>query len=143
MGSGMFSLYHGLRGPNVATCSACATASHAIGEAWRTLVMGDADVMFAGGTEAAVTPTAIGGFAAMKALSTRNDNPQNASRPFDAERDGFVMGEGAGIIMLEELEHAKARGARIYCELAGYGNTADAHHMTAPAPEGELSLIHI
>ena len=137
MGSGMFSLYNGLRGPNVATCSACATASHAIGEAWRTLVMGDADVMFAGGTEAAVTPTGIGGFAAMKALSTRNDDPSTASRPFDAERDGFVMGEGAGVIVLEELEHAKARGARIYCELAGYGNTADAHHMTAPAPEGE------
>ena len=137
MGSGMFSLYNGLRGPNVATCSACATASHAVGEAWRTLVMGDADVMFAGGTEAAVTPTGIGGFAAMKALSTRNDDPSTASRPFDAERDGFVMGEGAGVIVLEELEHAKARGARIYCELAGYGNTADAHHMTAPAPEGE------
>ena len=137
MGSGMFSLYNGLRGPNVATCSACATASHAVGEAWRTLVMGDADVMFAGGTEAAVTPTGIGGFAAMKALSTRNDDPETASRPFDAKRDGFVMGEGAGVIVLEELEHAKARGARIYCELAGYGNTADAHHMTAPAPEGE------
>ena len=137
MGSGMFSLYNGLRGPNVATCSACATASHAVGEAWRTLIMGDADVMFAGGTEAAVTPTGIGGFAAMKALSTRNDDPKTASRPFDAERDGFVMGEGAGVIVLEELEHAKARGARIYCELAGYGNTADAHHMTAPAPEGE------
>jgi len=137
MGSGMFSLYNGLRGPNVATCSACATASHAIGEAWRTLVMGDADVMFAGGTESAVTPTGIGGFAAMKALSTRNDDPGTASRPFDAERDGFVMGEGAGVLVLEELEHAKTRGARIYCELAGYGNTADAHHMTAPAPEGE------
>ena len=137
MSSGMFSLYHGLRGPNVATCSACATASHAIGEAWRTLVMGDADVMFAGGTEAAVTPTGIGGFAAMKALSTRNEEPQTASSPFDAKRDGFVMGEGAGVVMLEELEHAKARGARIYCELVGYGNTADAHHMTAPAPEGE------
>ena len=137
MSSGMFSLYHGLRGPNVATCSACATASHAIGEAWRTLVMGDADVMFAGGTEAAVTPTSIGGFAAMKALSTRNEEPQTASSPFDAKRDGFVMGEGAGVVMLEELEHAKARGARIYCELVGYGNTADAHHMTAPAPEGE------
>ena len=137
MSSGMFSLYHGLRGPNVATCSACATASHAIGEAWRTLVMGDADVMFAGGTEAAVTPTSIGGFAAMKALSRRNEEPKTASSPFDAKRDGFVMGEGAGVVMLEELEHAKARGARIYCELVGYGNTADAHHMTAPAPEGE------
>ena len=137
MASGMFSLYQGLRGPNVATCSACATANHAIGEAWRTLVMGEADIMFAGGTEAAVLPTAIGGFAAMKALSTRNDDPEHASRPFDAGRDGFVMGEGAGVLVLETLEHATARGARIYCELAGYGNTADAHHMSAPAPEGE------
>ncbi len=137
MASGMFSLYHGLRGPNVATCSACATASHAIGEAWRTLVMGDADAMFAGGTEAAITPVALGGFAAMKALSTRNDDPQHASRPFDAERDGFVIGEGAGVLVLEELEHARARGARIYCEMAGYGNTADAYHMTSPAPGGE------
>ena len=137
MASGMFSLYQGLRGPNVATCSACATANHAIGEAWRTLVMGEADVMFAGGTEAAVLPTAMGGFAAMKALSTRNDDPGHASRPFDAGRDGFVMGEGAGVLVLETLEHATARGARIYCELAGYGNTSDAHHMSAPAPEGE------
>ena len=137
MASGMFSLYHGLRGPNVATCSACATANHAIGEAWRTLAMGDADVMFAGGTEAAVLPTAMGGFAAMKALSTRNDDPLHASRPFDAGRDGFVMGEGAGVLVLENFEHAKARKARIYCEIAGYGNTADAHHMSAPAPEGE------
>ena len=137
MASGMFSLYHGLRGPNVATCSACATASHAIGEAWRTLVMGDADVMVAGGTEAAVAPCAVGGFASMKALSTRNDDPRHASRPFDAGRDGFVMGEGSGVLVLEEFEHAKARGARIYCEMAGYGNTADAHHMTSPAPEGE------
>ena len=137
MASGMFSLYQGLRGPNVATCSACATANHAIGEAWRTLVMGEADIMFAGGTEAAVLPTAIGGFAAMKALSTRNDDPEHASRPFDAGRDGFVMGEGAGVLVLETLEHATARSARIYCELAGYGNTADAHHMSAPAPEGE------
>ena len=137
MVSGMFSLYNGLRGPNVATCSACATANHAIGEAWRTLVMGDADVMVAGGTESAVLPTAMGGFAAMKALSTRNDDPKHASRPFDAGRDGFVMGEGAGVLVLETVEHATARGARIYCELAGYGNTADAHHMSAPAPEGE------
>ena len=137
MASGMFSLYHGLRGPNVATCSACATASHAIGEAWRTLVMGDADAMVAGGTEAPVAPCSVGGFASMKALSTRNDDPQHASRPFDAGRDGFVMGEGSGVLVLEELEHAKARGARIYCEMAGYGNTADAHHMTSPAPGGE------
>ena len=137
MASGMFSLYNGLRGPNIATCSACATASHAIGEAWRTLVMGDADVMLAGGTEAAINPIAMSGFDSMKAMSRRNDDPQHASRPFDADRDGFVMGEGSGVVVLETLEHAKARGARIYCEIAGYGNTADAHHMTSPAPGGE------
>jgi len=137
MASGLFSMFHRLRGPNLATCSACATSSHAIGEAWRTLKMGDADVMFAGGSEATVTPLGIGGFCAMKAMSTRNAEPQRASRPFDAERDGFVMGEGAGVVVLEELEHARARGARVYCEVAGYGNTADAHHMTVPSPEGE------
>lgn len=137
MGSGLFSMYHGLRGPNLATCSACATASHAIGEAWRTLKMGDARVMFAGGSEATITPLGIGGFCAMKAMSTRNAEPKRASRPFDAGRDGFVMGEGAGVVVLEELEHARARGARIYCEVVGYGNTADAHHVTAPAPGGE------
>ncbi len=137
MASGLFSMYHKLRGPNVATCSACATATHAIGEAWRTIKMGDAQVMFAGGTEATIVPIGIGGFCAMRAMSTRNDEPKRSSRPFDKERDGFVMGEGAGVIVLEELEHAKARGARIYCELVGYGNTADANHMTAPAPEGE------
>ncbi|MBT5312126.1 MAG: beta-ketoacyl-ACP synthase II [Verrucomicrobia bacterium] len=137
MASGMFSLYNGLRGPNIATCSACATASHAIGEAWRTLVMGDADVMLAGGTEAAINPIAMSGFDSMKAMSRRNDDPQHASRPFDADRDGFVMGEGSGVVVLETLEHAKARGARIYCEIAGYGNTTDAHHMTSPAPGGE------
>ncbi|RME93078.1 MAG: beta-ketoacyl-[acyl-carrier-protein] synthase II [Verrucomicrobia bacterium] len=137
MASGLFSMYKGLKGPNLATCSACATSAHAIGEAWRTIKMGDADVMFAGGSEATVTPLGIAGFCAMKAMSTRNDEPQRASRPFDLERDGFVMGEGAGILVLEELEHAKARGARIYCELAGYGNTADAYHMTAPSPQGE------
>ena len=137
MSSGLFSMYYKLRGPNLATCSACATANHAIGEAWRTLKMGDAKVMFAGGAEATVTALGIGGFCAMKAMSTRNDDPQHASRPFDLDRDGFVMGEGSGVLVLEELEHAKARGARIYCELAGYGNTADANHMTAPAPFGE------
>ena len=137
MASGMFSLYNGLRGPNIATCSACATASHAIGEAWRTLVMGDADAMLAGGTEAAINPIAMSGFDSMKAMSRRNDDPQHASRPFDADRDGFVMGEGSGVVVLETLEHAKERGARIYCEIAGYGNTADAHHMTSPAPGGE------
>jgi 3-oxoacyl-[acyl-carrier-protein] synthase II len=137
MASGLFSMFHRLRGPNMATCSACATASHAIGEAWRTIKMGDARVMFAGGSEATITPLGVGGFCAMKAMSTRNQEPQRASRPFDAERDGFVMGEGAGVVVLEELEHAKARNARIYAEVAGYGNTADAYHMTAPSPEGE------
>jgi 3-oxoacyl-[acyl-carrier-protein] synthase II len=137
MASGMFSMYYKLRGPNVATCSACATSNHAVGEAWRTIKMGAAEVMFAGGSEATVVPLGIGGFCAMKALSTRNDEPKRASRPFDVGRDGFVMGEGAGVVVLEELEHAKARGARIYCELVGYGNTADANHITAPAPQGE------
>ncbi len=137
MASGLVSMYFGLRGPNFATCSACATASHAIGEAWRTIKMGDAQVMLAGGAEATIVPIGIGGFCAMRAMSTRNDDPKHASRPFDKERDGFVMGEGAGVIMLEDLEHAKARGARIYAELVGYGNTADAHHLTAPSPGGE------
>lgn len=137
MASGMFSMYYKLRGPSVATCSACATSNHAIGEAWRTLKMGDAKVMFAGGAEATIVPLGIGGFCAMKAMSTRNDEPKRSSRPFDKDRDGFVMGEGAGVVVLEELEHAKARGARIYCELVGYGNTADANHMTAPSPQGE------
>lgn len=137
MASGFFSMFFKLRGPNVATCSACATSTHAIGEAWRTIKMGDANVMFAGGSEATIVPIGIGGFCAMKAMSTRNSDPKRASRPFDIERDGFVMGEGAGIVVLEELEHAKSRGARIYAELVGYGNTADANHMTAPAPFGE------
>jgi 3-oxoacyl-[acyl-carrier-protein] synthase II len=137
MASGLVSMYLNLRGPNFATCSACATANHAIGEAWRTIKMGDAQVMFAGGAEATIVPIGIGGFCAMKAMSTRNDDPKKSSRPFDKERDGFVMGEGAGVIVMEELEHAKARGAKIYAELAGYGNTADAHHLTAPSPGGE------
>jgi 3-oxoacyl-[acyl-carrier-protein] synthase II len=137
MGSGLFSMYYKLRGPNFATCSACATSNHALGEAWRTIKMGDATAIFAGGAEATIVPVGIGGFCAMKALSTRNDDPLHASRPFDRERDGFVMGEGAGVLLLEELEHAKARGAKIYCEVVGYGNTADANHVTAPAPEGE------
>src|SRR5436309_7602053 len=137
MASGLFSMYYKLRGPNFATCSACATSNHAIGEAWRTIKMGDAQIIFAGGAEATIVPIGIGGFCAMKAMSTRNDDPKHASRPFDKERDGFVMGEGAGVLVLEELEHAKKRGAKIYCEIVGYGNTADAHHLTAPAPEGE------
>jgi 3-oxoacyl-[acyl-carrier-protein] synthase II len=137
MASGLLSMYKGLRGPNFATCSACATANHAIGEAWRAVKMGDAQVMFAGGAEAAVVPIGIGGFCAMRAMSTRNDDPKHASRPFDRERDGFVMGEGAGVVVLEELERAKKRGANIYCEIVGYGNTADAYHLTSPAPNGE------
>ena len=137
MASGLFSMYHGLRGPNFATCSACATANHALGEAWRTIKMGEAVMMFAGGAEAPIVPIGIGGFCAMKAMSTRNDDPTHASRPFDKDRDGFVMGEGAGVMVLEELEHAKHRGAKIYCEVTGYGNTADAHHLTAPSPGGE------
>jgi 3-oxoacyl-[acyl-carrier-protein] synthase II len=137
MASGMFSMYYKLRGPNLATCTACATATHALGEAWRTIKMGDAQVMFAGGAEATITQLGIGGFCAMRAMSGRNDDPQHASRPFDVDRDGFVMGEGAGVLVLEELEHAKARDAKIYAEIIGYGNTADANHMTAPAPGGE------
>ena len=137
MASGLFSMFYNLRGPNFATCSACATANHAIGEAWRTIKMGDAQVMFAGGAEATIVPIGIGGFCAMNAMSTRNDDPKHASRPFDQDRDGFVMGEGAGVMVLEELEHAKKRGAKIYCEIVGYGNTADAHHLTAPSPDGE------
>jgi 3-oxoacyl-[acyl-carrier-protein] synthase II len=137
MASGIISMYHNLRGPNFATCSACATANHALGEAWRTIKMGDASVMLAGGAEATVVPIGIGGFCAMKAMSTRNADPKRASRPFDKERDGFVMGEGSGVLVLEDLEHAKARGARIYAEFSGYGNTADAHHLTAPSPGGE------
>jgi 3-oxoacyl-[acyl-carrier-protein] synthase II len=137
MGSGLFSMFHQLRGPNFATCSACASGTHALGEAWRTLKMGDADVMFAGGGEATIVPLGLGGFCAMRALSTRNDDPQHASRPFDRDRDGFVMGEGGGVVVLEELQHAKARGARIYAEMLGYGNAADAFHLTAPPPGGE------
>src|SRR5262249_2183995 len=136
MASGVFSMYQNLRGPNFATCSACATSNHAIGEAWRTIKMGDAKVMFAGGAEATIVPLGIAGFCAMRAMSTKNDDPKRSSRPFDSERDGFVMGEGAGVVVLEELEHARARNARIYCEVAGYGNTADASHITSPAPEG-------
>ncbi len=137
MASGLFSIYHKLRGPNFATCSACATSVHAIGEAWRTIKMGGANAIFAGGTEATIVPMGIGGFCAMRAMSTRNLEPKRASRPFDRERDGFVMGEGAGILLLEDLEHARARAAKIYCEIVGYGNTADACHITAPSPEGE------
>jgi 3-oxoacyl-[acyl-carrier-protein] synthase II len=137
MASGFVSMELGLQGPNFATVSACATACHAIGEAWRMVRADEADVFVAGGAEAAVVPLGVGGFAAMKALSTRNDEPARASRPFDRDRDGFVMGEGAGVILIEELEHARRRNAPIYCEIAGYGLSADAYHMTSPLPGGE------
>ncbi|MEP6857639.1 MAG: beta-ketoacyl-ACP synthase II [Gemmatimonadales bacterium] len=135
--AGIVSMMFNAKGPNYATVSACATSAHAIGDAYRTIQYGDADVMITGGAEATVTPMAIGGFANMKALSERNDSPETASRPFDATRDGFVMGEGAGILILEELEHALTRGATIYAEIVGYGATGDAYHLTAPAPDGE------
>jgi 3-oxoacyl-[acyl-carrier-protein] synthase II len=149
MASGLISMEFGLKGPNLCIVTACATSNNAIGESWRTIKFGDADVFLAGGAEASIIPIGLAGFAAMKALSTRNDEPERASRPFDRDRDGFVMGEGAGIMVVEELEHAKARGARIYCELAGYGLSSDAYHMTAPEPEGagaaramQLALDH-
>ncbi|MEP6508209.1 MAG: beta-ketoacyl-ACP synthase II, partial [Gemmatimonadales bacterium] len=135
--AGIVSMQFQAKGPNYATVSACATSAHAIGDAYRTIQYGDADVMITGGAEATVTPMAMGGFANMKALSERNDSPETASRPFDLTRDGFVMGEGAAILILEELEHARKRGARIYSELVGYGATGDAYHLTAPAPNGE------
>lgn len=134
MASGLVSMDLGLRGPNFAPVSACATSAHAIGEAWRMIRDGDADAFLAGGSEAAIAPMGMAGFAAMKALSTRNDAPEKASRPFDRDRDGFVMGEGAGMVVIEDLESAKKRGARIYAELVGYGLTADAYHMSAPLP---------
>jgi 3-oxoacyl-[acyl-carrier-protein] synthase II len=137
MASGIVSMEWGLQGPNFAPVSACATSAHSVGEAWRIIREGDADAFVAGGSEAAIVPLGIGGFAAMKALSTRNDEPAKASRPWDKDRDGFVMGEGAGIVVMEELEHAKARGARIYGEIVGYGMTADAFHMSAPLPNHE------
>lgn len=137
MASGIVSMEYDLRGPNMCIVTACATANNSIGEAWRIIKFGDADGFIAGGCEATITPLGIAGFASMKALSLRNDDPQKACRPFDRDRDGFVMSEGAGIVVLEEYESAKKRGARIYCELAGYGCTGDAYHMTAPMPEGE------
>jgi 3-oxoacyl-[acyl-carrier-protein] synthase II len=135
--SGLVSMRYDAKGPNYATVSACASGAHAIGNAFRSIQVGEADVMLTGGTEASVTAMAMGGFAALTALSERNDSPETASRPFDATRDGFVLGEGAGVLVLEELEHAKARGATILAELVGFGQTADAYHMTAPAPGGE------
>ncbi len=135
--AGYISIKYNLKGPNFATVSACATAGHSIGTGMRTIQYGDADIVVCGGAEAAIVPSGIAGFNAMKAISTRNDEPQKASRPFDAKRDGFVLGEGGGIVILEELEHAKARGAKIYAEMAGVGFTGDAHHITQPAPAGE------
>jgi 3-oxoacyl-[acyl-carrier-protein] synthase II len=137
LAAGQVSIRYGARGPNEATATACTTSAHSIGDAYRIIERGDADVMIAGGAEAAITPMGVGGFAAMRALSTRNDEPERASRPFDKDRDGFIVGEGAGILILEELEFARARGAKILAEIIGYGMSADAHHITSMAPEGE------
>lgn len=137
MTAGLLSIMYGLKGPNLAMVTACTTSNHCIGDAGRLIEYGDADVVIAGGSESTVSPLGIGGFTAPRALSTRNDDPAGASRPWDKDRDGFVLGEGAGILVLEEYEHAKARGARIYCELAGYGMSADAFHVTAPAEDGD------
>jgi len=137
MASGLISMRFGARGPNSSVVTACATGNHAIGDATRIIQRGDADVMIAGGAEAIIIPLTIAGFCQMKAMSTRNDEPTKASRPFDAERDGFVAGEGGGLVVLESLEHARRRDARIYAEVVGYGMTGDAHHMTAPDPEGD------
>lgn len=141
LASGQVSIKFGAKGPNSAVATACATGSHAIGDAFKIIQRGDADAMIAGGTESVITPMAIGGFAVMKALSTRNDEPEKASRPFDRDRDGFVMGEGAGVVILESLESAKARNAKIYAEVTGYGMTSDAYHITMPSPCGEGAAI--
>jgi 3-oxoacyl-[acyl-carrier-protein] synthase II len=148
--SGIISMEFGLLGPNMVIVTACATSNHNIGEAWRMIKFGDADAFICGGAEAAILPMGLSGFANMKALSTsRNDDPQHASRPFDKHRDGFVMGEGAGVVVIEELEHARKRGAKIYAELTGYGVSADAYHLSAPSPDGsgpafaiEMALRH-
>jgi 3-oxoacyl-[acyl-carrier-protein] synthase II len=137
LAAGRVSIRFGARGPNSAPCTACSAGSHAIGDSFRIIERGDADIMIAGGSEAAITPMAVGGFDALKALSTRNEEPARASRPFDRERDGFVLGEGAGILILEELGHARGRGAKIYAEVVGYGMSGDAYHITSPPPGGD------
>jgi len=137
MASGIISMEFGLRGPNMCIVTACATSNNSIGESWRMIKFGDADIFLAGGSEASIVELGLAGFSSMRALSRRNDQPERASRPFDRDRDGFVMSEGAGVLVVEELEHAKKRGAKIYCEITGYGVTADAHHMTAPPEDGE------
>ena len=140
LAAGHVSIKHNLKGPSSAPATACATGTHAIGDAFRLIRTGEAEMMVAGGTEAVITPTAVAGFASMKALSTRNDDPQHASRPFDMDRDGFVLGEGCGLLVLEEYEHAKARGAKIYAEIAGYGMSSDAYHITSPSEDGDGAI---
>ena len=137
LASGQVSIRFGAKGPNLATCTACSASAHAVGESYEIIKRGDADAMIAGGSEAAITPMSVGGFAALRALSTRNDAPERASRPFDKDRDGFVIGEGAGVVVLEELESARRRGAKIYAEVAGYGSSGDAYHITAPSEDGD------
>ena len=137
LAAGQVSIRFGAKGPNLATCTACSASAHAVGESFEIIRRGDAEVMIAGGSEAAITPMSVGGFGRMQALSTRNDDPARASRPFDKDRDGFIIGEGAGVVILEDLDHARRRGARIYAELVGYGASADAYHITAPSEDGE------